>query len=117
MRVYNDPIFSAVDASVTQTSVAFPINQVIGYSAQFVWTGTVAGTIKIQVSDDPGTTASSPSQLPTHWTDYSGSTISVSGAGNGTFNVNDAFYNWIRFVYTAASGTGTMSGNLNTKGI
>lgn len=117
MRVNNDPIFTASDASVTQTSVAFPVNQVIGYSAQFVWTGSPVGTIKIQVSDDPGTTASSPSQQPTHWTDYSGSTISVSGAGNGTFNVNDAFYNWIRFVYTASSGSGTISGILNTKGI
>lgn len=119
MRPNNKIIWDAVDASVTQTSSAFQLNQVYGWSAQFVFTGSPVGSFKAQVSDDPGSLApyDNPGSSVTHWSDLQDSTIAVSGSGTPGINYNGTFYNWIRFVYTASSGTGTLSARLNSKGV
>lgn len=116
MNVTNKLIFNAADASVTQTSAAFSVNQVFGYSAQFVFTGSPVGTLKIQYSDDPGSLAPGDAMNVTNWTDVDNSSESVTMSGTAGYNVYDVGYNWIRFVYTASSGSGTISGRVNMKG-
>jgi hypothetical protein len=117
MRVTNEVIFNAVDASTNQTSNAFSIYSAYGWAAQFVVTGTVTGTLKAQGSCDPGMTAIGPG-APTNWTDITSATGSVSGAGTVFINpAAFAAYSWVRFVFTNASNTGNISGNLNLKGV
>lgn len=119
MRVANTPITNFVSASMTGniTSPEYSLYQVYGWSAQFVFTGSPAGTLKVQVSCDPFYQAEGMTPSPTHWTDLANSAQTISAAGDITYNVNLAFYNWIRFVYSFDSGTGTINGRLNLKGM
>lgn len=118
MRVSNSPITNFVngDMSGNLTSPEIQLNQVYGWSAQFVFTGSPVGTLKVQVSDDPSYVAEGTTPVPTHWTDLANSSQSISAAGDITYNANIAFYNWIRFQYVFTSGTGTISGRCNLKG-
>lgn len=116
MRVFNFPITNFVNGSMgaSITSPEISVYQTYGWSAQFVFTGSPVGTLKVQVSDDPY--QSEGNVTPTNWTDLADSSQSISAAGDITYNVNLAFYNWIRFVYTRGSGTGTINGRMNSKG-
>ena len=118
MRVANTQIKNFIngDMSGNLTSSAYSMNQVYGWSAQFVFTGAPVGTLKVQVSDDPGTDTGGTPPQPTNWTDLANSATAIAAAGDITFNADLAFYNWIRFIYTASSGTGSINGRLNTKG-
>jgi hypothetical protein len=68
-------------------------------SVQAVWTGTPTGTLKLQLSDDPTATA---------WTDFSGSATAVSGAADSFEWSFDNAVSFVRVVYTATSGAGTL---------
>lgn len=88
----------------------------IGQSAivavQLVYTGTPAGSFKLQGSCDKGNpnaqARSSTSQQAgvTNWTDLGVSSGAISAAGSTLFNVIDPGYNWIRVVWTK-TGAGT----------
>ena len=105
MRTANTAITNFVNGNMSGniTSPAYNLYQVYGWSAQFVFTGAPVGTLKVQVSCDPGYATTGTQELPTNWTDLAGSSASISAAGNITYNVNLAFYNWIRFIYSARS--------------
>lgn len=119
MRVANTTIgnFIAGDMSVNITSPEYSVYQIYGWSAQFTFTGAPVGVLKVQASDDPMYVAEGTTPQPTHWSDISGSSTSISAAGDVMYNFNGSFYNWIRFVYTATSGTGSITGRLNIKGV
>lgn len=51
MKPLNDKIFDAV--TVTTTSDEFKADYQVACSVQVVATGTIAGTVKIQFSNDP----------------------------------------------------------------
>jgi len=91
------------------------LKNAIGYAIQLIVTGTLTGAVKLQGSVDPVTGQSN--QIPTNWTDVQDSSQSVTGAGTVVWNVEDVFYNWVRVVYTASSGSGTIAGTINTKGV
>lgn len=110
-------IFASTDASITQTSAAFQIKEVTGWSAQFHFTGTPNGTLIAEVSADHGTFAPNDNESPAIWSLLEDSTTAITGAGNPGYNVRGEYYNWVRFTYTAVSGTGTVSGRMNTKGV
>lgn len=116
MRVANFTVFNAVDGSTNQTSSAFSVYSAYGWAAQFVITSTVTGTLKVQVSCDPGMPDLGPNSV-TNWTDMTNGSQAISGSGTVVFNVNLGFYNWVRFVYTSTSGSGTITGTLNLKGV
>lgn len=82
-------------------------------SIQIVWTGGGApnGSFKLQVSNDDVAACSSA----TNWSDYSGSTIAISGDGDLAYNVANLGYRCIRVAYTRTSGTGTANANLVMK--
>lgn len=121
MRINNVAIFpGGADASVDQTSQAFVIPNIIGWSAQLYITGSATGTIEVEASDDPGISESVAQQnQPVNWTVIAGSSQSISSAGNVMYNYGNATsaYNWIRFVFVNGGGTGSISGRLNQKGI
>jgi hypothetical protein len=67
----------------------------------------------VQGSCDPvGRNTQASSGGPDAVTNWSttGVTLAASGAaGNGLVNINGAFYNFVRLVYTNVSGTGTLT--------
>lgn len=118
MRVLNEVILTAGDASGNLTSDHGLLAHVIGYSIQIVVTGSATGTVKLQGSSDPVPDSqfnvkSFPVQ---NWTDIANSDQNITGAGSVMYNVDDSFYNWVRVVYTSTSGTGTMTIRFNSKG-
>lgn len=118
MRVIHEIILPVSDGSVNQTSLPALLAHAWGYSIQAIITGTLAGSIKLQGSCDPAPDANfSAANYPVvNWTDISGSTQTVSGVGSITWDVSRSAYSWVRVVYTAASGTGTISEQIFTKG-
>src|SRR5579872_4422788 len=102
--------FAPIVAIASQTSAgtinsdAIPTQNVLSVSAQAVATGgSVAGTAKLQASNDNVTTGSGA--VPTNWTDIASATVSVSAAGTFLIPKTEICYQWIRVVYTN-SGTG-----------
>lgn len=94
-------------------STAIDLNQLDLTSIQAIWTGgSASGTLKIQVSNDMVDLASQV----THWTDYTGSDETVSGAGDVLWNMSFVGYRWVRMVYTRTSGSGSLNATFVGKG-
>lgn len=109
MRYYNDPIMSAANAATNQNSSAVNVQLARFASVQAVVTGTATGTLKLQVSNDDNGSAS-------NWSDLTGATVSVSSAGAYLIPAQNMCYQFLRAVYTASSGTGTITVNCHTVG-
>lgn len=109
MRYYNDPILNAANAATNQNSTAVNVQLARFASVQAVVTGSATGTLKLQVSNDDNGS-------PTNWSDLTGATVSVSGAGVYLIPAQNMSYQFIRAVYTAASGTGTITVNAHMVG-
>lgn len=100
-------------ASVNST--ALTAQNLFQCSVQMVCTGSAAGTLKVQASNDtrPGAL---PSQVtPTNWSDIPSATVTVTGAGTYLIPKIDICYQYIRLVYTN-TGTGTIAANLKALG-
>jgi len=96
------------------------IDQIYGFSVQVMWDGNPVGDWKLQGSCDPiyrGVTGSTRPLLVTNWTDIEGTTI-AAGGGPGTilYNLNGAFYNFVRLVFAWSSGDGIANANMVVKG-
>lgn len=89
-------------AATFNMPAVYVYNQVI-CSIQLVFTGTPAGNFKIQISNDHKVTTDF---LPVNWTDYTGSSQTVSAAGDIMYDITDIGFAWVRIVYTA-TGAGT----------
>lgn len=100
------------------------LDEMAYFSIQAVWTGgSVTGSLKIQVSSDivppvvtPSGALTNASANVVNWSDYTGSTVAVSGAGNWTWEAGLTGSLWVRLVYTSVSGTGTLNVNFTGKG-
>lgn len=89
---------------------------------QLVFTGSPVGSFKLQAScDEPRDSATTPSLVAagvTNWTDISGSSVSISAAGDIMWNIENPGYNFIRVVWTRTSGSGSLTvARINVKGI
>lgn len=112
---------NTMTGTATISTNAIPVDQIYGFAIQAVWTGTSAGTLKLQASSDPAPKSSNVSTggpyAVTNWTDVTNSsTAVVSGGGNFMWNFNGAFYNYVRLVYTNSSGTGAITAEICVKG-
>lgn len=119
MRLSNVVLLNAGDASGNLTSTAGLIAHVFGFNIQIVITGSPVGVLKLQGSSDPVPDAQFPPSgnwVPTNWTDIKDSSVNVTGAGTVDYDVGDAFFNFVRVVYSSSSGTGTMTIRMNAKG-
>lgn len=99
--IVNGDMSGNITQSVTQPMIGIALSAI-----QAVWTGSPVGTLKLQISNDNVT-----------YTDYTGSSTAVSGAGNFIWNLLDVGYRYIRVAYTAASGSGTLNANISIKGV
>jgi len=125
MRFDRVQIISNASMSSNVISIGIDCNQIALASIQAEWTGaTATGTLKLQISNDLVAVASSntnpagpdPAANVINWSDYTGSTTTVSGPGNFTWNMVYVGYRWLRLVYTAGSGTGTLNATFSGKG-
>lgn len=111
MRYLRETLLSGANAAVNQTSAAVDCSYVIAASLQVVSTGTAAGTVKLQASND----APGPGS-PSNFTDIPSASVAVAGAGSYLIPKLDISYQYIRAVYTFTSGTGTITLNLKSIG-
>lgn len=110
MRFTNDPILATVAASGTTvytSSTPQDTSYIFAGSIQVISTGAV-GTAKVQVSNDK--------KNPANWTDLSGATVSVTGAGSFIIPKFDVCYRFIQVVYTNSSSTGNVTANFEGLG-
>lgn len=125
MKFYNVPNIIPASTVMNATINSSPMQLLDSfiYSLQIFFTGTPAGSFKLQASDDPAAAAVSnfnKTSLPTNWSDVANSSITVSAAGNVMWDYSWPGYNWVRAVYTDTSGgTSTAiitSSTFNAKG-
>lgn len=95
------------DAAFNNASRAFLFAYTSLISFQTVLTGTPVGTLKIQVSND----LTDDYNSVVTWEDMADSSLAVSGATTHTYNLRDISTKWIRIVYIASSGNGTINSN------
>ena len=111
MRVA-DRVDTAIDLSVVGTTngAAFGLDHLEGYSMTFVSTGTCAGTVKLQASNDAFTGnvgITTPESGTSTWVDITGSSNAVNNATTVLWNTSGAYYRAVRWVYVRTSSTGT----------
>jgi len=85
------------------------------FSIQAVISGTAVGVLSLQGSNDVGSPFT-PFTGATNWTDITGSNANVTGSGSVFWNYQNCGFKWVRMVYTASSGTGTITARYNSKG-
>lgn len=109
------PVISAGNMAVTITSPYIDVQNMVLGSIQASFTGAPTGTIKLQCSNIPSiyqTHQPLSDQIPTPtevWTDVANSQAAISAAGNVMWNIADIGYEKLRVVYTATSGTGSLT--------
>ena len=120
MRFEPVTILSAGDMSTaTLTSTGIDMNQIVLASIQAVYTGAPVGTLILEVSNDIikiNPTVANQSANVVTWTTYTGSSVSVSAAGDFVWNLTDIGYRWLRMKYTKTSGTGSLTAVFSGKG-
>jgi hypothetical protein len=114
MRTTNDLVFDAVAVSGTDafTTSWIPAESMYQFSIQAVTTGSNPnGTLKAQFSNDNPTSGS-----PSNATDITSATVSTTNNGVYAIQKTDICAQWLRFVYTNASGSGVLSARIKTNG-
>jgi hypothetical protein len=112
MRSYNEPVINAGDASGNLTSIIVKTENLHLGGLHVTSTGTAAGSVSVEISNDEPTTGLNPS----NWVAVSGLTVSVSGANNYIIPKFEICYNYLRVKYTASTGTGTLTAKLHLIG-
>lgn len=101
-------------AAATVNSVAINAENLFAISGQFVGTGSAAGTLKLQASND-APVINGQGGAPTNWADIPSATVTIAGAGVYLLPKTDICYQWVRFAYTN-TGTGTMAAIAKAQG-
>jgi hypothetical protein len=115
MRNNNDVLNSGL-VSGDYASPAYDLRNMVGYSVSVAMSGGLSpvGTLKLQGSVDKADNG-----VPTTWVDISQpvtSIVAINGDGNTIYNYSNAFYRWVRVVYTRTSGSANMVVTVNSKG-
>ena len=109
MRPTNDQVLSAV--TVSTTSSPLPSAFQVQCSVQAIATGTLAGTVKLQFTNDKAITSS------TLWSDIPSATVAISGtAGAFAIPVTSLCYEFVQVVFIASTGAGTLTANYKSYG-
>jgi hypothetical protein len=116
MKINNENILeidgtsATVDLSSSANLKPIWLGHVAIAAIQLVFTGTPAGSFKLQASCDKGnpSAASEAQQYSgvSNWTDVADSSETISAAGSLLWNIADPGYQWVRVVWTA-TGAGT----------
>lgn len=119
MRSANKNILSeSIDDTNIHYSEVLDLFSIYGYSIHSKWakdSGTVAGTLKVQVSNDPEA-KDNPDNA--QWKSLDCSEVAVSdGDGEHFYNIGDIYYRFMRIYYQLSSGAITVNNYFNSKGI
>jgi hypothetical protein len=97
---------TSVSSSASSTSDVINLRRHETYACiQVAWTGTTAGTLKLQVSNDS-----------TQWDDLDGITVTPAGSDSqDLWVIYAASFQFMRVVFTRTSGTGTLTGTVSLK--
>lgn len=115
MKTISDALnLTATDMSANLSSEAVYVGLAFNSCVQVVWTGTPTGALKVQASLDAGQpngqTEAQRAVGVTNWTDVPSMSTSIAGAaGSALYELKDLAYNFVRVVYTASSGAGTVT--------
>lgn len=107
------PIWLVNNVSMTTsiTSDSIPCQWKDNVGIQVVWTGTPTGTIDIQVSMDPD-------NLGWQSVPFDPTPDQPAGSsGSDWYEINQTPAGYVRLVYTASSGTGTMKAKISAKSV
>lgn len=116
MRVNNYVLFNAATMGGTTavTSQIISLEHNYTYAYQYTAAGTTAsGSIQVQGSCDMGNNAQGDGV--TNWANIDAA-VSVSALGTIIVNKDAVGWKWFRMIYTPASGAGTLTVVINTKG-
>ncbi len=92
-------LINAQDASVNITSAGVDLGNITHYSFEGVFSSaTLNGNFKLQVSNDD-----------VNYIDLAGASDTITSGGSSLINISDAGYRYVRCVWTATSGTGTLT--------
>lgn len=112
-------VFTNVAMSANRTSEIVEIKNQDNIGVQLVWTGAPVGTFDVQISmtyqeDQFGnvTDAGTWTSLP-----LSPSITAAGSADNAYIDLNQMSAMYVRVVYTRVSGTGTLNGFVDGKGV
>jgi hypothetical protein len=121
MRQSSVTLVTNGDMSGNIVSLGVNLISIYAYSIQGVWTGGTfpTGVFTLQGSNDPGDNGSGQGvSQPTNWTTITNSSQVISGTpGSILYDVTECSYRWVRLVYTAGTGSGTLQAQMNTKGV
>ena len=111
----DDLVLSSTDLSTASISSDWVwVGSAVNFSVALTWTGTPAGTFKLQASNDAGN-ANSPVESArgggvTNAVDVTNKTAAGGGAAGGALiEVQDCGFNWVRVVWTKSGSTGTLT--------
>jgi len=96
----------ASQTAATVNSAAIPAMNLFYCSAQIAATGSAAGTLVIQASNDD--LSGEPTLVPTNWSSIATATVSVAGAGAYLIPTITLCYQYVRVSYTN-TGAGTIA--------
>lgn len=117
MKYFNIQELSAQPMNVNFATPAQQLNEVIAYSFQAVYSGSlITGSFHLEGSCDqycssPGSSTNPPVQ---NWTTIANTSVAVSAGGSSLWSIEFPGYNWVRAVYTDSSG-GTSNGVCNIR--
>lgn len=110
-------IVELVTATGASGSKIFDASFMFAISAVATSTGTEAGTLKFQASNDKRTGMQDTGADITNWVDITGATVAItSGGGPYIIPKFDVSYSWIRMVYTHGSGAGIVTARMKSIG-
>lgn len=124
MRIGNDDFIAAgtqTDMTISFESIPIWLGHICNYSIQLFFSGSPNGALRLQCSLDEGSPSSAPTTnyaQVTHWSDILGSSQLITTSGDHVWEVTNTGNCWVRFVWSASSGSGTLtSARFNIKGI
>lgn len=101
----NKKLFDAVAMTANRESETVDISEVTGFAVHSIWTGTPAGNIIVQGSNDGVNFFSLNTQA------------AGGAASNSIYNVDGAHYRFARVIFTFTSSTGALTVYLSGKRI
>lgn len=109
MKPLNEQALNAVTTSANSNAIDSSFH--IAGSCQIIASGTIAGAVKLQYSNDAQNTFG----LPTNWSDVPSATVTLTGTA-GIFSIpkTDLCYNFVRVVFTVSGGTGSVTANYHS---
>lgn len=112
-------IFAAVSMATSQTSRVVEIKEQDNIGIQLHWTGSPVGTFDFQISSDHREDINGNVQVAGNWISLALSpAITATGSGDDAYvDLNQMSALYMRVVYTAVSGTGTLTGIAVGKGV